>query len=61
MEKIQNRNAHSRIIRRKDIECERLDIRDNCYCFWILVQGKSRLVASYPIHYTIVREIIEEN
>ena len=45
----------------KIIECERHEIMENCYCFWIAVHGKSRLVASYPIHYTVVREIIEEN
>lgn len=46
----------------KVIECGRLEIRDNCYCFWTAVYGQSnRLIASYPIQYTIVEEIIENN
>ena len=45
----------------KIIECRRLEIRDNCYCFWTAVYGKeNRLVASYPIHYTVVTEIYDE-
>lgn len=44
------------------IECGRLEIRENCYCFWTAVYGEtSRLVASYPIHYTTVKEIYGEN
>ena len=46
----------------KVIECGRLEIRDNCYSFWTSVYGQSnRLIASYPIQYTIVEEIIENN
>ena len=46
----------------KIIECGRLEIRENCYCFWTNVYGESnRLVASYPIHYTVVKEIYGEN
>jgi hypothetical protein len=44
----------------KVIECGRLEIRENCYCFWTNVYGEtSRLVASYPIQFTIVNEIYE--
>lgn len=46
----------------KVIECGKLEIRDNCYSFWTNVYGQSnRLIASYPIQYTIVEEIIENN
>ena len=46
----------------KVIVCGRLEIRDNCYSFWTSVYGQSnRLIASYPIQYTIVEEIIENN
>lgn len=46
----------------KVIECGRLEIRDNCYSFWTAVYGQSnRLISSYPIQYTIIEEIIENN
>ena len=45
----------------KTIECGRLEIRDNCYCFWTAVYGESnRLIAAYPIQYTIVTEIFNK-
>ena len=45
----------------KVIECGRLEIRDNCYCFWTNIYGSTaRLIASYPIHYTVVKEIYGE-
>lgn len=46
----------------KIIECGRLEIRENCYCFWTNVYGEAnRLVASYPIHYTVIKEIYGED
>jgi hypothetical protein len=42
----------------KIIECGRLEIRENCYCFWTNIYGESnRLIAAYPTQYTIVTEI----
>ena len=46
----------------KIIECGKLEIKENCYCFWTAVYGESnRLIASYPIQYTVITEIYEEN
>lgn len=44
----------------KIIECKRLEIKSNCYCFWSGVNHEI-LVAAYPIHYTVVTEIYGEN
>ena len=42
------------------IVCGRLLIKDGSYTFWTDVYGKpNRLIASYPIHYTIVKEIYD--
>jgi len=50
-----------RMYTEKTIECGRLEIRETCFCFWTNVYGKeNRLVASYPIHYTVVTEIYDE-
>lgn len=46
----------------KVIECGKLEIRENCYCFWTNVYGETnRLVASYPIQYTVIKEIYGED
>lgn len=46
----------------KIIECGKLDIRENCYCFWTNFYGETnRLVASYPIQYTVIKEIYGED
>lgn len=46
----------------KIIECKTIEIRENCYCFWKGEYGEPRvLVASYPIHYTVIKEIYGEN
>ena len=45
----------------KIIECRELSIKENCYTFWIGNFGESnRLVASYPINWTIVEEIYKD-
>ena len=45
----------------KIIECKSLEITNNCYCFWKGEYNEPRvLVASYPIHYTVVREVVKE-
>lgn len=46
----------------KVIECGKLEIRENCYCFWTRVYGETdRLIVSYPIQYTVIKEIYGEN
>jgi hypothetical protein len=45
----------------KIIECKSLEIKDNCYCFWKGEYSEPRvLVASYPMHFTVVREIVND-
>lgn len=42
------------------IECRELSIRENCYTFWRGEYGESNeLIASYPIQYTIIKNISE--
>lgn len=42
------------------IECRELSIRENCYTFWRGEYGETNeLIASYPIQYTIIKNISE--
>jgi hypothetical protein len=46
----------------KIIECRELSIRENCYTFWVGEYGETnRLIASYPIQYTIIEGLIENH
>jgi len=41
------------------ISCDGLSIKDNAYTFWDYQGKNNRLIAAYPIHYTIVKEIYD--
>jgi hypothetical protein len=50
--------SYTRVVIEKEIECRELTIRENCYTFWKGEYGKSNeLIASYPIQYTIIENM----
>lgn len=47
---------------RKEIECREMTIEHNAYCFWGGEYGNTnKLLWAFPIMYTIVQGIHEEN
>jgi hypothetical protein len=46
----------------KTIECREMTIKDGAYCFWTGEYGNTnRLIWSFPVMFTIIEAIEEEN
>lgn len=47
---------------RKQIECREMTINDGAYCFWTGEHGQTnKLIWAFPVMFTIVKRIEEEN